>query len=214
MAQYRIPVEETFSWQRPVISLQNDPPGSPVKADRYIVDDTPTGAWSGHADAIAWFDGTTWQFDNPVEGWCAYRNDLGRFYKFDGAIWEDLIEVTAGYMLKYVYDSDDDGIVDAAETVDDGAGNVSTAAQVKSAVDSAHTHANKAILDAVEEAFTTALKAAYDDAVTKAHTHLNKTVLDAIEEAFTTALKTNYDLAYSRMGSYDPDLGAILMTIS
>lgn len=56
-----------------------------------------------------------------------------------------------------------------------------------------HTHANKAILDLVEESFTTVLKASYDDAVAKTHEHPNKIVLDNIQEAFTTALKTAYD---------------------
>jgi len=58
-----------------------------------------------------------------------------------------------------------------------------------------HSHSNLAILDLITEAFTTALKTAYDDAVTKAHEHLNITVLDAIQEAFTTALKSSYDSA-------------------
>jgi hypothetical protein len=213
MAQYRIPVEETFSWQRPVISMVDAPPGSPAKGDRHIVGDTPTGVYVGHEDDIAWYDGSTWKFDTPLEGWCLYRKDLSRFDKFDGSVWEDLIEITAGYMLKYTYDSDDDGIVDAAETVDDGAGNVSSAVQVKDAVTKAHVHANKAILDAMQESFTTALKTSYDDAVTKAHVHSNKAILDAVEQAFTTALKANYDVAYSRRGSYDAELGAILMDI-
>ena len=56
-----------------------------------------------------------------------------------------------------------------------------------------HSHANKAILDAIEQALTTALKTAYDDAVTKKHEHLNKATLDLIEEEFTSALKTAYD---------------------
>lgn len=213
MVQYRIPVEETFAWQRPVLSVENDPPGSPSKGDRHIVGSSPTGDFTGHTNDITWYDGSAWRFDTPIAGWCTYRTDLDRFHKFNGSVWEDLIELVAVYMLKSVYDSDDDGIVDAAETVDDGAGNVSTAAQVKSAVDATHSHANKAILDAIEEPLTTALKALYDDAVTKAHTHGNKAILDLIEVAFTNALKANYDEAYNRRGSYDPDLGAILMNI-
>jgi len=72
-----------------------------------------------------------------------------------------------------------------------------------------HSHSNLAILDLITEAFTTALKTAYDDAVTKAHTHGNKLILDAIDVAFTTVLKSNYDEAYNKRGVYDPDLGVI-----
>ncbi|GAH17680.1 unnamed protein product, partial [marine sediment metagenome] len=45
------------------------------------------------------------------------------------------------------------------------------------------------------EAFTSALKTAYDSAVTNSHTHANKGILDAIQEALTTALKAAYDNA-------------------
>lgn len=53
--------------------------------------------------------------------------------------------------------------------------------------------ANVSILEAVTEAFTTALKLSYDTAVTNSHTHSNKSTLDAITEAFTTSLKNTYD---------------------
>jgi len=45
----------------------------------------------------------------------------------------------SGDMTKAVYDTDDDGIVDKSETIDDGAGNSATAANVKDAVDKKHT---------------------------------------------------------------------------
>jgi len=44
-----------------------------------------------------------------------------------------------GDMLKSVYDTDTDNIVDKAETVDDGVGNASTAADVKDAVTKKHS---------------------------------------------------------------------------
>lgn len=54
-----------------------------------------------------------------------------------------------GDMLKSVYDTDDDGIVDHAATAD--AVGATTAAQVADAVGKAHTHANKATLDKLAE---------------------------------------------------------------
>lgn len=40
MGQYRIPDLDAFSWQGPVISETNNPPGSPTKGDRYAVSGT------------------------------------------------------------------------------------------------------------------------------------------------------------------------------
>jgi hypothetical protein len=45
-----------------------------------------------------------------------------------------------------------------------------------------HTHSNKATLDNIEEALTTALKGAYDGAVSDSHTHSNKTELDKVTD--------------------------------
>ena len=56
----------------------------------------------------------------------------------------------SGDMLKSVYDTDDDGIVDHAATAD--AVGATTAAQVADAVGKAHTHANKTALDKLAEA--------------------------------------------------------------
>ena len=57
---------------------------------------------------------------------------------------------STGDMLKSVYDTDDDGIVDHAATAD--AVGATAAAQVADAVGKAHTHANKTTLDKLAEA--------------------------------------------------------------
>jgi hypothetical protein len=64
---------------------------------------------------------------------------------------------------------------------------------IKALYDDSHEHDNSATLDATEEAFTEALKTAYDAAEAKAHEHSNISTLDAITAAFTTALKSSYD---------------------
>lgn len=72
---------------------------------------------------------------------------------FAGATWVKYIGddgTGAGDMLKSVYDTNDDGIVDHAATAD--AVGATTAAQVADAVGKAHTHANKATLDKLAEA--------------------------------------------------------------
>lgn len=53
------------------LGYQNDPPVSPSEGDRYLVGDTPTGAWTGHAEEVAYYSGG-WQFLQPMAGWRAY----------------------------------------------------------------------------------------------------------------------------------------------
>ena len=57
---------------------------------------------------------------------------------------------STGDMLKSVYDTDDDGIVDHAATAD--AIGTATATQVETAVSQSHTHTNKSTLDKLGEA--------------------------------------------------------------
>lgn len=132
MTQYRVPVLEEFEWQQRVLSILSTPPGSPTKGDRHIVGATATGDWTGHENDITWYDGSTWQFDAPTEGWATWNLGDSTLYRFDGSDW---VVAGEGDMLKSVYDTDDDGIVDAAEILDDGAGNTLTAAQGKEAYD-------------------------------------------------------------------------------
>ena len=86
----------------------------------------------------------------------------------------------AGDMLKSTYDTGDDGIVDKSETVDDGAGNASSAADVKSAVAVAHTQGTDQKLDDGGGNEVTAANA--KDAVDKKHTQNSDTALGAQSE--------------------------------
>jgi hypothetical protein len=45
-----------------VQSIQNDPPTTPTPYEFFIVGTVPTGAWVGHANNVAWWNGTAWQF--------------------------------------------------------------------------------------------------------------------------------------------------------
>lgn len=72
---YRIPILEKFCWQEPIISTHGDPSTlilTPAKGHRYIVKNG-IGTWLGKDDSIAWFNGTTWLFDAPDEGWQLYN---------------------------------------------------------------------------------------------------------------------------------------------
>ena len=81
------------------------------------------------------------------------------------AIWTTTMTTT-------VYDADGDGIVDKAENVDDGAGNASTAAQVKGAVTNSHVQGTDQGLDTGGLSAVTAANA--KDAVEKKHNDINE----------------------------------------
>lgn len=100
MAQKRIPVLETFSWQMPVISiLDGDPPVSPSEGDRYIIG-VGTGVWAGKNNQIAWRSATEWKYDTPFKGWRVHvttaDSETGQShdYRFNGTAWELLTNKT------------------------------------------------------------------------------------------------------------------------
>ena len=124
MATYRVPVLEDFSWQPPVKDKDlSVAPGDALKGDRYIVGANVASGddWFGHENDITYYDGSDWQFDTPSEGWQCWVNDEDEFYVFDGSNWGKL-ELLSGDMLKSVYDTNDDGVVDAADKLTDGSG--------------------------------------------------------------------------------------------
>ena len=89
-----------IAWQEAVISLSlTDPPGAPTTGDRYIVggeQDTPvaTGAWAGEEEKVAEWNGSTWDFFTPSEGWATWveDTDVQHVYNgpFSGASWVKL----------------------------------------------------------------------------------------------------------------------------
>jgi hypothetical protein len=66
------------------------PPSSPAEGERHVVALGATGAWAGHANAIAtWQDGA-WAFLSPKTGWCIWSATDGVMFVFDGTVWRDL----------------------------------------------------------------------------------------------------------------------------
>lgn len=88
MATYRVPVLAKFNWQQNVKDKDlGTPAGGESKGDRYIVS-ANGGAWSdGAAKDIAWWDGSSWNFDTPTEGWQCWIEDENLYYYFDGSNW-------------------------------------------------------------------------------------------------------------------------------
>lgn len=63
------------------------PPASPVEGDRYLVPLAPTGDWSGHANAVAVWDGAVWVFYPPAAGWLAFVADEALLVHWSGTAW-------------------------------------------------------------------------------------------------------------------------------
>ena len=62
-------------------------PATPSEGERHIVGAAPTGAWSGHADAVAaWQDGA-WMFYAPQPGWLAWVNSENAIVVWNGTAW-------------------------------------------------------------------------------------------------------------------------------
>jgi hypothetical protein len=69
------------------------PPGSPADGVCYIVGGAPTGAWAGHANALATYvaDGAFWTFyEAGAQAWLVLNKDDGNLYKWNPATpaWE------------------------------------------------------------------------------------------------------------------------------
>jgi hypothetical protein len=64
------------------------PPASPSTGDRYIIaTGTATGAWVGKNTQITEWNGSTWVFYVPTEGWTCFVDDENKQYSFADGSW-------------------------------------------------------------------------------------------------------------------------------
>lgn len=63
------------------------PPPSPAEGERHVVGATPTGAFAGHAGAIAAFQEGAWAFFAPRDGWTLWDAATEALYLHDGGAW-------------------------------------------------------------------------------------------------------------------------------
>jgi hypothetical protein len=82
--------------QATALNYTATPPGSPAAGDLYLVGASPTGAWSGHAQAVALYIGGTWEFHTPEEGWLCYDQTANVPRVFDGSTWVNLVSLGGG----------------------------------------------------------------------------------------------------------------------
>ncbi len=71
------------------------PPAAPAEGDVLIVGPAPTGAWTGHADALAAWIGGAWNFASPAVGWQVWVVDEHRAVVWTGSEWKPTHEVVA-----------------------------------------------------------------------------------------------------------------------
>ena len=69
-----------------VIDFNNTPPGSPSDGDVHVVGTSPTGVWSGEANAIAYYY-NGWQFFNPPTRFQVYDLATSSFFNWNGTAW-------------------------------------------------------------------------------------------------------------------------------
>jgi len=91
-AQKEITVNEAFTCLDAILNtgaksrVTNTPPGSPATGDLYIVGTSPTGAWSGEAKMLAYYD-QIWRFIPPNAGMTLWVNDESLIYTYNGTSW-------------------------------------------------------------------------------------------------------------------------------
>lgn len=65
----------------------NTPPVAAVSGQAWVVGPAPTGAWSGHADALAgWTDGG-WRFAPPTPGMTVWIEEAADFARYSDGSW-------------------------------------------------------------------------------------------------------------------------------
>lgn len=97
-----------------VVNLSlNSPPQNPNLGEVYFVNDGATGVWEGYENKLALKVEGGWTFLNIPLNHRIYSQQPEGLYRWDGTAWT-AVSFT-GDMAKSVYDTDNDGVVDAAE---------------------------------------------------------------------------------------------------
>lgn len=73
--------------QLSVIDRINTPPASPSDGDTYIIGSSPTGAWAGEANSVAYYYSGEWRIYPASAGWISYVQGESKFLAFNGSVW-------------------------------------------------------------------------------------------------------------------------------
>ena len=67
-----------------------EPPVAPTDGDRYIIATVAIGDWLAHDKEVAEYAVDTWVFTEPSPGMCAYVDDEGLLYIYNGTSWSPI----------------------------------------------------------------------------------------------------------------------------
>lgn len=73
-----------LDWQASVLEPTTTPPGSPTTGSRYVVIGVATGAWEGHEEKIAQWNGSSWDFIVPNKGFTVHVESMGQDMVYNG----------------------------------------------------------------------------------------------------------------------------------
>ncbi len=124
-----------------------------------------------------------------------YNKNVGEWqYTHDGITWYEMgLAEGAGDMLKSIYDTNDSGVVDAAESLEDSEGNnISTAEEVKNTVDDSHNH--------------TSSLSDIDDAVAKKHSQNTDTGTSENKFSIGDGLNSNKEIEANIDSTHKPGI--------
>lgn len=124
---------------------------SPSDGAIYIIKNGING-FNGKDNNVAIFDSynETYIFINPIEGMQGFCNANKKEYIYRNNNWEAKETLSIGDMEKDIYDTNNDGVVDKAESITDG-NDIFTTIDIKSSIDNSHEHNNKDIIDKFSE---------------------------------------------------------------
>jgi hypothetical protein len=78
-----------FEWQPSVLTAGTlTPPGSPSNGNRYLINGTGAGGWSGQDNKIAEWNGSSWVYTTPSTGmFVAADDESDKLYLYGGSSW-------------------------------------------------------------------------------------------------------------------------------
>lgn len=81
-------VAQGLDWQESVLSASlTTPPGLPLDGYRYVVASPASGDWTGEEDSIAEYNGSSWDFTTPNEGFAVFVEDSNLLCIYFDASW-------------------------------------------------------------------------------------------------------------------------------
>lgn len=81
-----------------VEAQQNAPPGAPTTGQYYLVGTSGSGAWAGHNNDLAYWNGTAWEFYGEYEGATVYNRATDLQVSWSGSAW---VGISASSLIEY-----------------------------------------------------------------------------------------------------------------